>query len=238
MSVRAQKLQLTEGATLVGVFEVLVTQKWASHVVNGQTVLITAEASGSVTFTLGRAFTPAELAVMAEEARISGDDALGDFVRGVTIGDATVADALLNRLVHNASRLELDALFRRHPQSAPADDPQLRPPSGQLDRGLGHPKTGPRRTLQTAGEGSNGPVCSGATPFWDGPGRSLFSPRNPRVAFGSEALFQRETLDLNSDSGLRVSVKRRSAPESVRIEPEMAVRIFSETRVRFRRNPQ
>jgi len=32
-------------------------------------------------------------------------------------------------------------------------------------------------------------------------------------------------------------VQRRSAPESVRIEPEMAVRIYSEMRVRFRRNP-
>jgi transposase len=48
----------------------------------------------------------------------------------------------------------------------------------------------------------------------------------------------REKLDLNSDSRLGVLAKRRSTPESVRIEPETAVRIFSETRVRFRRNPQ
>lgn len=68
MLVRALKLQLTEGATLVGALEALVTQKWAANVVNGQTVLSTAEAGGSVTFTFDRAYTPAELAVMAEEA--------------------------------------------------------------------------------------------------------------------------------------------------------------------------
>jgi plastocyanin len=68
MLIRAQKPQLTQGATLVGALEALVTQKWAAHVVNGQTVLTTAEAGGSVTLTFDRAYTPAELAVMAEEA--------------------------------------------------------------------------------------------------------------------------------------------------------------------------
>lgn len=68
MLVRALKLQLTEGATLVGALEALVTQKWAANVVNGQTILTAAEAGGSVTFTFDRAYTPAELAVMAEEA--------------------------------------------------------------------------------------------------------------------------------------------------------------------------
>ena len=43
-------------------------QKWAASVVNGQTVLSTSEAGGSVTFTFERVYTPAELAVMAEEA--------------------------------------------------------------------------------------------------------------------------------------------------------------------------
>jgi len=38
-----------------------------------------------------------------------------------TIGDATVADALLDRLVHNAYRLELDGKSLRDPKSAPAD---------------------------------------------------------------------------------------------------------------------
>lgn len=37
------------------------------------------------------------------------------------IGDATVADALLDRLVHNAYRLELNGKSLREPQSAPAD---------------------------------------------------------------------------------------------------------------------
>ena len=68
MLVRALKLQLAEGATLVGALEALVTQKWAASVVNGQTILFTAEAGGSVTFTFDRAYTPAELATMAEEA--------------------------------------------------------------------------------------------------------------------------------------------------------------------------
>ena len=68
MLVRALKLQLTEGTTLVEALEALVTQKCAANVVNGQTVLSTAEAGGSVTFTFDRAYTPAELAVMAEEA--------------------------------------------------------------------------------------------------------------------------------------------------------------------------
>ena len=36
------------------------------------------------------------------------------------IGDATVADALLDRLVHNAYRLELDGKSLR-PEAAPAD---------------------------------------------------------------------------------------------------------------------
>ena len=68
MLVRAVKLQLTDGATLVSALNALVTQKWATNVVNGQTILSTAEAGGSVTFTFERAYTPAELAVMAEEA--------------------------------------------------------------------------------------------------------------------------------------------------------------------------
>jgi DNA replication protein DnaC len=38
-----------------------------------------------------------------------------------TIGDATVADALLDRLVHNAYRLELDGKSMRDLKSAPAD---------------------------------------------------------------------------------------------------------------------
>jgi DNA replication protein DnaC len=38
-----------------------------------------------------------------------------------TIGDATVADALLDRLVHNAYRLELDGKSMRDPKSAAAD---------------------------------------------------------------------------------------------------------------------
>ena len=68
MLIRALKLQLTEGQTLVGALHGLVIQKWTSHVVNGQTVLTTAEAGGSVTFTFDRSCTPTELAVMAEEA--------------------------------------------------------------------------------------------------------------------------------------------------------------------------
>jgi hypothetical protein len=55
MLVRALKLQLADGGTLVGAL-------------NGQTVLSTSEAGGSVTFTFERAYTPSELAVMAEEA--------------------------------------------------------------------------------------------------------------------------------------------------------------------------
>jgi hypothetical protein len=46
----------------------LVSQKWPASVVNGQTIHSTAEAGGSVTFTLDRAYTPAELATMAEDA--------------------------------------------------------------------------------------------------------------------------------------------------------------------------
>ncbi len=68
MLLRALKLQLTEGQTLVAALNGLVVQKWVASVVNGQTVLSTSEAGGSVTFTFERAYTPAELAVMAEEA--------------------------------------------------------------------------------------------------------------------------------------------------------------------------
>ncbi|MHB1308297.1 MAG: hypothetical protein ACYDC1_00200 [Limisphaerales bacterium] len=38
MLIRALKLQLTAGQTLVGALHGLVVQKWTSHVVNGQTV--------------------------------------------------------------------------------------------------------------------------------------------------------------------------------------------------------
>ena len=38
-----------------------------------------------------------------------------------TIGDATVADALLDRLVHHAYRLELDGKSMRDPKAVPAD---------------------------------------------------------------------------------------------------------------------
>jgi hypothetical protein len=68
MLIRALKLQLAPGEALVGALNALVTQKWSASVVNGQTILSTAEAGGSVTFTFDRAFTPAELATMAEEA--------------------------------------------------------------------------------------------------------------------------------------------------------------------------
>ena len=68
MLVRALKLQLSGEETLVGALNSLVTQKWSTSVVNGQTILSTSEAGGSVTFTFERAYTPAELAVMAEEA--------------------------------------------------------------------------------------------------------------------------------------------------------------------------
>jgi hypothetical protein len=68
MLVRALKLQLTGGEALVGALQALVTQKWSASVVNGQTILSTSEADGSVTFTFDRAYTPAELATMAEEA--------------------------------------------------------------------------------------------------------------------------------------------------------------------------
>ena len=68
MLVRALKLQLPDGGTLVSALNSLVTQKWAANVLNGQTVLSASEAGGSVTFTFERAYTPAELAVMAEEA--------------------------------------------------------------------------------------------------------------------------------------------------------------------------
>ncbi|MCZ7635741.1 MAG: hypothetical protein M5U12_06670 [Verrucomicrobia bacterium] len=68
MLVRALKLQLTGGQTLVSALQGLITSKWTANVVNGQTILTAAEAGGSVTFTFDRAYTPAELAVMAEEA--------------------------------------------------------------------------------------------------------------------------------------------------------------------------
>jgi hypothetical protein len=68
MLVRALKLQLTGEQTLVGALEGLLTSKWTANVVNGQTVLTASEAGGTVTFTFERAYTPAELAVMAEEA--------------------------------------------------------------------------------------------------------------------------------------------------------------------------
>ena len=68
MLVRALKLQLAQGEALASALHALVPQKWAAKLVNGQTILSTAEAGGSVTFTFDRAFTPAELATMAEEA--------------------------------------------------------------------------------------------------------------------------------------------------------------------------
>ena len=54
--------------TLVGALNGFEIQKSAANVVSGQSVLTTAEAGGSVTFTFERAYTPTELAVMAEEA--------------------------------------------------------------------------------------------------------------------------------------------------------------------------
>jgi hypothetical protein len=68
MVVRALQLQLTGDLTLVGALHGLLTSKWTAQVVNGQTILSTAEAGGSVTFTFERAYTPAQLAVMAERA--------------------------------------------------------------------------------------------------------------------------------------------------------------------------
>ena len=68
MLVRALKLQLAGGETLISALNALVTSKWSSSVVNGQTILSTSEAGGSVTFTFDRAYTPADLATMAEEA--------------------------------------------------------------------------------------------------------------------------------------------------------------------------
>jgi hypothetical protein len=62
------KLQLTGPGTLVSSLNALVTQKWTANVVNGQTGLWTSEAGGSVTCKFERAYTPAELTVMAEEA--------------------------------------------------------------------------------------------------------------------------------------------------------------------------
>ena len=66
MLVRALKLQLPEGATLVGALEALVALRWTAKVVNGQTVLATAKAGGSIAFTFDRAHTPAELAMIAD----------------------------------------------------------------------------------------------------------------------------------------------------------------------------
>ena len=68
MMIRALRLQLSGDQTLVAALEGLLTSKWACQVVNGQTILSTAEAGGSVVFTFERAYTPTELAVMAEEA--------------------------------------------------------------------------------------------------------------------------------------------------------------------------
>jgi hypothetical protein len=59
---------LTGGETLVGALNALVTSKWAAQVVNGQTILSTSEARGSVTLPFDGAHTPDELATMAEEA--------------------------------------------------------------------------------------------------------------------------------------------------------------------------
>ena len=67
MVVRALQLQLTGEQTLVAALNGLLTSKWTSQVVNGQTILTSAEAGGSVTFTFERAYTPAELAVMVQE---------------------------------------------------------------------------------------------------------------------------------------------------------------------------
>lgn len=66
--VRALALQLPEGGTLVGALEAILASKWTAEVVNGRTLLSTSEAGGSVTFTFERGYTPAQLAVMAEEA--------------------------------------------------------------------------------------------------------------------------------------------------------------------------
>lgn len=68
MVVRALKLQLPAGATLVSALNPLVTQKWAANAVNGQTVLSTAETGVSVTFCFETRYTHSELSVMAEEA--------------------------------------------------------------------------------------------------------------------------------------------------------------------------
>lgn len=68
MMVRALRLQLTGGQTLVGALEALLVSNWSSTIVNGKTILTATEAGGSVTFTFDGAYTPAELAVMAEEA--------------------------------------------------------------------------------------------------------------------------------------------------------------------------
>ena len=68
MLVRALKLQLTGGETLVGSLNALVIQKWSGSVVNGQTILSTSEAGRSVMFTFDRDYTSAELATMAEES--------------------------------------------------------------------------------------------------------------------------------------------------------------------------
>ncbi len=40
MLIRALKLQLADGATVVAAMEALMAQKWTSNVVNGQTALL------------------------------------------------------------------------------------------------------------------------------------------------------------------------------------------------------
>jgi|GEM_PF-3353989 len=48
MLVRALKLELVDGGTLVSALNSLVAQKWSDNIVNGQMILSTSEASGSV----------------------------------------------------------------------------------------------------------------------------------------------------------------------------------------------
>ncbi|MCA1996436.1 MAG: hypothetical protein LDL56_04310 [Armatimonadetes bacterium] len=62
------KLQLSGDTTLAQALEGLLTSKWSTAVINGTTVVATSEAGGNVSFTFERGYTPAELAVMAEEA--------------------------------------------------------------------------------------------------------------------------------------------------------------------------
>ena len=67
MLFRALNLQLTGGETLIGALNALVSSKRSSSVVNGQTVLSTSEAGGTVTFTFDRSFTLTDLVTMGEE---------------------------------------------------------------------------------------------------------------------------------------------------------------------------